>query len=195
MFRQELYKDGGPRDDGELQCDVVRDDGDDPGGDPGQVGAAGGDEVGQDGGGDAVEDHLLLTELDATAGDGLGNIQAGPEVGVGSLPSVFEADRDGQVLLLAPDGHRSQGLPAGAVEVEQQLRDEFDHPALVDPLHPEGVGEAPDPVVRHQATISRQYWPQLGDGALRQVHYLDPAQCSGYIFSLIDNSSNWLISI
>ena len=65
---KELDKDGGARDDGEFQCDVVRDDGDDPGGDPGQVGAAGGDEVGQDGGGDAVEDHHLATELNTTAG-------------------------------------------------------------------------------------------------------------------------------
>ena len=73
---KELDEDGGARDDWEFECDVVRDDGDDPGADPGQVGAAGGDEVGQDGGGDAVEDHHLVTELYTTAGDRLGNVQA-----------------------------------------------------------------------------------------------------------------------
>ena len=181
---KELNKDGRARDDWEFQCDVVRDDGDDPSGDPGKVVAANCDEVRQDGGGDAVEDHHLVTELYTTAGDRLGNIQAPSrprtlEVGVGSLKVsfVFEADCDGHIFTLAaPDGHRSQRLPAGAVKVDQQLRYEFDHPALVDPLHPEGVGEAPDPVVLHQAAVSGQYWPELGNRTLSQVHYLDPAQ-------------------
>ena len=96
---------------------------------------------------------------------------------------VFEADCDGNIFQFAPDGHWSEGLSACAVKVDQELRYELDHPALVDPLHPEGVGEAPDPVVLHQAAISRQYWPQLGDRTLSQVHYLDPAQ-SKYLLIL-----------
>ena len=89
---------------------------------------------------------------------------------------VFEADCDGHTLQCAPDCDRGKGLPAGAMEVDQELRDEFDHPTLVDPLHSEGVSEAPHPVVLHQAAVSGQYWPELGYRTLSQVYYLDPAQ-------------------
>ena len=42
-------------------------------------------------------------------------------------------------------------------------------------LAPEGVGEVPDPVVPHNATVPGQDRPQLGDLTLSQVHNLDPS--------------------
>ena len=130
MPRSELEEDGGPGDDRELQGDVVGDDGDHARGHSGQVRAGGDDDVGQDGGGDGVEDDLTVGDLHTAAGDSLGNINTGS---YNLLPGTgpLEADGDDHLLDLVPDIDRSQRLPTGVVEMKEQLRKELDHDALV----------------------------------------------------------------